>query len=238
MFSNTMFDDTVDGLSPIVKLHALVCALAADLCSMCTTPMREWFPAVPDDTRNINAQSQRWQRLMVGAQEANPRAYADLLKEVTPFIRVIARRYHRDQGVAEDVVQETLISIHRIRHTYEPGRAVEPWIAAIARARAIDMLRSRMRRARIETVTGTADLELVPDHAPSHETTMTSRDAIAAAIEALPPAQRDAVRLLKIEELSLREASVASGLSVQALKSSLHRAMNTLRNILKDSSNA
>jgi RNA polymerase sigma-70 factor (ECF subfamily) len=174
---------------------------------------------------------------MAAAQNAEPRAYAELLRDVTPFIRVIARRYHADTGIAEDVVQETLISIHRMRHTYEPGRAVEPWIATIAKARAIDMIRSKVRRARIETPENADHAATVADQAPSAETSLISQTSVAEALASLSPAQREAVRLLKIEELSLREASDASGLSIQALKSSLHRAMLSLRDMLKDERN-
>lgn len=177
-------------------------------------------------------QSQRWQRLMIAAQAAEPRAYAELLQEASSFIRVIARRYHSDAGTIEDVVQETLISIHRVRQTYEPGRAVEPWIAAIAKARAIDALRARMRRLKMETPVATELLVNIPDTLRSSESVLSANTSITEAMAALPPAQRAAVRLLKIEELSLREAAEASGQSIPALKSALHRAMHSLRSAL------
>ena len=177
-------------------------------------------------------QSQRWQRLMIAAQAGEPRAYSEFLQEASSFIRVIARRYHSDAGTIEDVVQETLISIHRIRQTYEPGRAVEPWIAAIAKARAIDALRARLRRLKMETPVAPDVLANIPDSMRSSESALAANTTIAEAMAALPPAQRAAVRLLRIEELSLREASVASGQSVSALKSSLHRAMQSLRSVL------
>lgn len=171
--------------------------------------------------------SARWQRLMAAAQGGDQRAYAAVLQEASMFVRVIARRYHRDGGAVEDVVQETLLSIHRIRHTYEPGRPVEPWVAAIAKARAIDALRARTRRAAVETEARPEVVAAVAD--------TTARNAfevgeeIAAALKALPPGQRAAVQLLKIEELSLNDAARASGRSVPALKSLLHRAMLSLR---------
>lgn len=185
---------------------------------------------VQQDDETSEMASARWQRLMVAAQEGDQRAYSSFLKEAAVFVRVIARRYHRDAGLVEDVVQETLLSLHRIRQTYEPGRPVEPWVAAVARARAIDALRARTRRAAIETS------EAVPDVADpttgvdaQHET----RTEIAAALAALPAGQRAAVRMLKIEELSLAEAAAQSGQSVPALKSLLHRAMLSLRTTLK-----
>jgi RNA polymerase sigma factor (sigma-70 family) len=180
--------------------------------------------------------SARWQRLMRGAQGGDQRAYSALLREAATFVRVIARRYHRDAGAVEDVVQETLISVHRIRHTYEPGRPVEPWIAAVAKARAIDALRSRRRRAAVETEISGEALADVAD--PSGAPRLEAASEIAAALATLPEGQRAAVRMLKIEEMSLAEASHASGQSVPALKSLLHRAMLSLRASLKGGGDA
>jgi RNA polymerase sigma-70 factor, ECF subfamily len=182
-----------------------------------------WIRAVPLDSEGT------WADLMVAAQAGDARAYAQLLQQASAFIRAIARRYHSDAATAEDVVQETLIAIHRVRHTYEPGRPVEPWIAAIAKARAIDALRARKRRTAAET--GAAQLAILETRA---ETKFEATAEVAAALEALPAAQRAAIRLLKIEELSLNEAAAASGRSVPALKSLLHRAMTALRGSLKE----
>ena len=173
----------------------------------------------------------RWQRLMVAAQAGDQRCYAALLHEAAKFVRVIARRYHADAGAVEDVVQETLLSVHRVRHTYEPGRPVEPWIAAIAKARAIDALSARKRRAAVETEYPTRWKTWPTGPAATRSTKSAfghcDRDGT------LSPGQRAAVRLLKIEELSLSEAARVSGQSVPALKSLLHRAMLSLRASLK-----
>lgn len=182
----------------------------------------------PEETPSL-----RWQRLMVAAQGGDERSYAALLKEASGFARVIARRYHRDGALVEDIVQETLLSLHRVRHTYEPGRAVEPWVAAIAKSRAIDALRARKRRADVETEASPDAIANVPDNATSAQARHEINAEVAAALAALPAGQRAAVRLLKIEELSLVEAAQASGRSIPALKSLLHRAMLALGASLK-----
>lgn len=173
--------------------------------------------------------SARWRRLLIAAQGGDQRSYATLLHEAAGFIRIVARRFHRDASTVEDVVQETLLSVHRMRHTYEPGRAVEPWIAAIARARSIDALRTRQRRAARES-------ELTDDAigiaAPGYDAAGADPDLLSA-IDALPPAQRAAVRLVKLEEMSLAEAARATGQSVSAIKSLLHRAMGRMRTALR-----
>lgn len=195
-----------------------------------------WALVQQDDEASEKA-SVRWQRLMVAAQAGDQRAYSSFLKEAAVFVRVIARRYHRDAGLVEDVVQETLLSLHRIRRTYEPGRPVEPWVAAVAKARAIDALRARTRRAAVETETTDAAHEIA-DPATGIDAQHETRTEVAAALAALPAGQRAAVRMLKIEELSLAEASAQSGQSVPALKSLLHRAMLSLRAALKGDGDA
>jgi RNA polymerase sigma-70 factor (ECF subfamily) len=188
-----------------------------------------------DDT--AETPSARWQRLMTAAQAGDGRAYAAFLKEAATFARIIARRYHRDSGLIEDVAQETLMSLHRVRQTYEPGRPVEPWVAAIAKARAIDALRSAKRRSAIESE-ASAEIQNIADPTPSADIRHEAHAELSAALAALPAGQRAAIRLLKIEELTLAEAAAESGQSVPALKSLLHRAMLSLRAALKGGSDA
>ncbi|MCE9521348.1 MAG: hypothetical protein K8S25_02815, partial [Alphaproteobacteria bacterium] len=124
-------------------------------------------PPVPDAAAHSadSDSSVRWQTLMIAAQAGDQRSYAVFLQEASMFVRVIARRFHRDASTIEDVVQETLLSLHRVRHTYEPGRPVEPWVAAVARARAIDALRARKRRAPFEQELTPEAMSEVPDRA-------------------------------------------------------------------------
>ena len=74
---------------------------------------------------------------------------------VTPFVRSLARRYGGYPELAEDVVQEVLLTVHRIRHTWDPARPFSPWLAAIAARRGIDRIRraARIAPARILSAT-------------------------------------------------------------------------------------
>jgi RNA polymerase sigma-70 factor (ECF subfamily) len=58
-------------------------------------------------------------------------------------------------------------------------------------------------------------------------------EGLKRAIECLPPRQRTAIQLLKLREMSLKEAAEASGSSIDALKVSVHRGMATLRQTLR-----
>ena len=80
---------------------------------------------------------------------------------------------------------------------------------------------------------------------PEHETfaepqanleERSDRHELEKAIDELPPMQRKAVQLLKLKEMSLKEASTESGMSIAALKVNVHRAVKSLRKILGDRS--
>jgi RNA polymerase sigma-70 factor (ECF subfamily) len=171
----------------------------------------------------------RWSALMAAAQSGDGAAYAELLREALPLLRVVVRARHRGDAV-EDVVQDILLSVHRVRHTYDPSRSFRAWLLAIAQRRSIDALRTRTRRHSRETA---LDPEL-PDMTRAHEADSAGAEAsLARAMAALPAAQRQALELVKLHELSFAEASARSGHSVSALKVSVHRALKTLRAHLK-----
>lgn len=174
-----------------------------------------------------------WSRWMAAAQGGDRVSYERLLKDCVPYLRSIAGRYHRAADRREDVVQDILLTLHRIRHTYDPARPFTHWLATIASRRSIDALRRRGRTEKNEIFDERA-YETFSDPAANRE--MSVRDetpALQAAIATLPEGQREAVELLKLRELSLAEASQRTGKSVSALKVNMHRALKALRLQLK-----
>lgn len=174
-------------------------------------------------------QDRAWSALMAAAQDGDAAAYARLLREVAPFVRALARRRFRDEDAVEDVVQDVLLSLHRVRNTYDPSRPFKPWLAAIASRRLVDALRRRIRRAGHE-VQDDAAYETFADPLSNKEVeARAAAQLVASALESLPPKQREALELLKLKEMSLIEASAASGQSVASLKVGVHRALKALR---------
>lgn len=174
-----------------------------------------------------SAQELRWGGLLAAAQAGDARAYDTLLREVTPRLRQLARARIRDSAEAEDAVQDALMTIHALRHTYDPARPFGPWMTTIAKRRAIDRLRRRGRGAGRES-----SLDDLPDGAASVAPVAEERLAarhLRDAVSGLPESQRTALHLTKLEDLSLAEASARSGLSIGALKVATHRAMRSLR---------
>ncbi len=170
---------------------------------------------------------------MAAAQEGDRAAYEQLLRQILPFIRAIAARQHRAPDRIEDVVQDVLLTIHRVRHTYDPSRPFGTWLAAIARRRSIDLLRRLGRIQAVET-RDTGAYETFADPGANRE--KENRDATAAlgrAMGNLPRGQREAVELVKLRELSFAEASRLTARSVGALKVNVHRALKALKMRLK-----
>ena len=168
---------------------------------------------------------------MADAQGGDRRAYERVLADSLPLIRAAARRQGVPLDHIDDVVQETLLTVHRVRHTYDPARSYDAWITAIASRRAIDALRSHGRRNRRELHDDFV-LDNQPDHADAALATEREQEAqrLRAAIETLPPGQREAVEQLALRERSLAEAAQHTGRNAGALKVNLHRALKALRN--------
>ena len=99
----------------------------------------EMAPVV--STKPDRAPGQNWDQLMAAAQAGEANAYRTLLGEVALWLhRYYARRL--PAAMTEDAVQDVLLAIHEKRHTYDPARPFGPWLAAIARYKWIDQLRS------------------------------------------------------------------------------------------------
>ena len=177
---------------------------------------------------------QAWSRLMFAAQAGERAAYERLLREITPFVRSIVRRHCNNRADIEEMVQDTLLTLHRVRHTYDPKRPFGPWLAAIASRRSIDALRRRVRLSKHEAPEDGAYETFADATANSEIEAVRSSEEVGELLRRLPPRQREALEALKLKEMSLAEASVSSGQSVAALKVNAHRALKALRALFQE----
>ena len=170
---------------------------------------------------------------MARAQDGDRHAYRILLEDMTPYLRTLAARCFRETSDTEDAVQDVLLTVHAVRHTYDPGRPFGPWLVAIANRRIIDRLRRHIRARSREIELSDEHETFSPDAANFHfDHTSADLAALHEAITTLAPDQRLAINLLKLKEMSLKEAAAASGRSISALKVATHRAIKSLRKIL------
>jgi len=169
-----------------------------------------------------------WEKLLAAAQQGDGGAYRQFLQAILPFARAVAGRHLRAGELIEDAVQDSLVTLHRVRHTYEPGRPVKPWLAAIVARRAIDLAR---RRGRIESRERFDPAAYETFAAPEAKQLGQGEAAetVAQMMSGLTPKQKEALELVKLKEMTLAEASLQSGQSVASLKVNVHRAIRRLR---------
>jgi len=175
--------------------------------------------------------NRRLANLMRAAQAGDTDSYARLFEELTPRLRRIIRRHRQSRGIdeTEDLVQDVLLSVHAVRATYDPERPFMPWLLAIVRNRLVDSVRRYARHAAHEVTVEDLAVTFSDESANIHTEVHGDPDALLAAIQTLPSGQRNAIEMLKLREMSLKDAAAASGTSVGALKVATHRAMNALR---------
>lgn len=161
----------------------------------------------------------QWGSLMAAAQGGNGGAYRRLLGEVRGWLaRYYARRL--PPALVDDAVQDALVAIHQKRHTYDPARPFQPWLAAIARYKWIDRLRAL---ARHPTEALGEDIAT-----GDHESAITSATVLRHLLATLKPAQADAIRLVKLDGYSIEEAAARTGQSASLVKVNIHRGLARL----------
>lgn len=179
-------------------------------------------------TEGMDLFEAKLQALMVAGVNGHARAYHALLRLCAERLRSYFRRrlIGRDADV-EDLVQETLIAIHRKRATYDPSLPFTAWLHGIARYRLIDFLR-RDRR----TVSLAADEDFDPVDVSRVDAVLAEID-VGSLLATLTPKQAAAIRLTRIEGYSVREAASLTGQSEPAVKVNVHRGLGRLLAAIK-----
>jgi RNA polymerase sigma-70 factor (ECF subfamily) len=168
-----------------------------------------------------------WGEILAAAQKGDVAAYNLFIVSVTPFISALIRKRLWATDGHDDVLQEVLLTVHRIRHTYEAGRPIKPWLATIAARRSIDESRRRARISAME-VHDAGGYQAFADPQARDEA-RNAAQALKRMTSGLSPVQQQALDLVKLKEMSLVEASIVSGRSVGCLKVNIHRAMKRMR---------
>jgi RNA polymerase sigma factor (sigma-70 family) len=209
---NTVASSTL--LSPLPASRAVRKSSSFDLATQATRNTHT-IPRSDDWYQR----SQRWGHLMVAAQKGDNEAYERLLREIDAWLRrYYARRL--PHPAAEDARQDALLAIHANRHTYASSRPFGAWAMAIARYKWIDRLRDASRFAALS----------LDDEIPieDHGTTAISAAAVDDLLSQLKPAQASAIRLVKLNGLSIASASGATGQSAALIKVNIHRGLKKL----------
>lgn len=166
------------------------------------------------------ARLKQWMLASLGGDAA---AYRALLAELSRLLRsYYRRRLDSHSGEAEDLVQDTLIAMHERRTSFDRSQPVTAWVFAIARYKLVDHLRRKRVRAAVP-VDDCEELFAVDEVEPA----AASYD-VNKLLGSLPHATAEAIRLTKLEGLSIEETAQRTGKSPSALKVSIHRGLARL----------
>ncbi len=170
------------------------------------------------------AREEAMRDLMTRSQSGDKQAYAVLLEQTGRWLsRFFAQKIAAD--AVDDLVQDTLISLHRKRASYDPTRPFLPWLAAIARYRWVDRLRQTYKHAAT-----TLDYDIGEE---SHEDVVGAKISIDRLLNQIPEKQAIVIRLVKIEGLSITEACARSGQSEPLVKVNIHRGLKKLSALIE-----
>jgi len=152
-------------------------------------------------------------------------AYQELVRRHGAKLYDFARRLVRDRSEAEDVVQDTFLTLWQRAGDYQPKARVTTWLHRIAHNHAIDRLRARGRLRAL------SDEEAMPVSAPQPVLLDRKRraEALEEALSALPERQAAALTLVVFHELSGAEACEVMGIGPEALESLLARGRRALK---------
>jgi RNA polymerase sigma-70 factor (ECF subfamily) len=176
------------------------------------------------------ARDQQIAELLIRAQGGDQTAYERFLREASEVLRAfLAKRMLSARDCVEDVLQETLLTLHRARHSYLPGRPVGPWLYAICEHRMTEFYR---RHRRIEAIETSMDLQQIAALERSEPEAEGPGSLAWEALMKLPRKQRMIIEGLKLQDLSVKEVAVQAGMSESAVKITAFRGYEGIRKML------
>lgn len=159
--------------------------------------------------------------LVIGGQDGDAGCQAELFRTITPLLRSFYGCRMRDDAEIDDLVQETLITVHYRCATYDPRRAFTAWLFAVARNKMNDYFRRRKCHVKIEDVENMLSAE-------SFENEVCARLDVGRLLDGLSAKQACAIRDIHISGFSVTEAAKRSGWSESNVKVSVHRGIKFL----------
>lgn len=175
--------------------------------------------------------NQRWVEMIARIRtDGDQAAFAELFQYFAPRVKSFLIKSGSDAALAEDCAQEVMATVWRKAHLFDPSRAsAATWIFTIARNKRIDLLR---KSARPEP----EDLPWGPEEGPDQADVLALQqeiDALAAALETLPEAQKALIEQAYLGERSHSDIALDTGLPLGTIKSRIRLGLRKLRDEMR-----
>jgi RNA polymerase sigma-70 factor (ECF subfamily) len=162
--------------------------------------------------------------LMARYQQGDFSAATDLIGRISYQLHRFFLSQSQSRTDADDLLQETWLRIHKVRHTYRQGEPALPWFYAIARHVRVDHYRKSVR-----TAVGERQLEAMSREVETVPKQSDPGDGLNALLAPLTESQREVIEMLKVAGMSLEEVARATSSSVGSVKQKVQRAYKKLR---------
>jgi RNA polymerase sigma-70 factor (ECF subfamily) len=181
----------------------------------------------------MDPREELWAAAMRAERRGDAAAYegllADIAKTLRALIRVRLSRFGMNAHETEDILQDVLIGLHTVRHSWDANRPFLPWLHAIVRYKLSDAVRRRRREARYRYDLTLEEWSYVP--AATHEDPDLGLVDLNRHLGELSAGQREVVRSLVLEGASVRETAQKLKTGEGAVRVTLHRALQRLASI-------
>ncbi len=174
---------------------------------------------------------------MLEFQKGNKSSFEKLMERNYKRVFNLIYRFVASREIAEDLTQEVFIKVYRCASSYRPQAKFQTWLYQIAKNISLNELRRHTKKdvsldETFETEDGQLKREIADTNAltPSQEIIQQETvEEIQAAIQSLPENQRMAVILRRYENLSYEDIAKTMNCSLEAVKSLLNRAKESLK---------
>ncbi len=176
-------------------------------------------------------------RLMHRIAEWDSSAYQTFYKKYSGLIFASISNVLTDHHDREDVMQEVLVQLWNKAYLYEPrkGRPLT-WLTTLARNRAIDRIRSKQRRARLNGDFEIESRNVQPEFDESAHDILENKERdgiVMRAVEKLNPDQREAIQLVYFNGLTQAEVAESLHEPLGTVKARIRRGVNRLETLIK-----
>ena len=172
------------------------------------------------------------EELMRQLAAGRPEALGPLHARYASLIYGVAAR-SLDRAAAEEISQEVFLAVWRHAASFDPTRGTfRAWVSQITRSSVLNELRRRGRRPRATTQSDGSGGDHLPDPGPDPAESAWRehrRAVVRAAVEALPPPQREALRLAFLEDLTHEQVAAFLKLPLGTTKSRIRSGLKALR---------
>lgn len=171
---------------------------------------------------------ERLRALMLSYQLGSPVAFDELYGRLAPALQRYLLGFYRDRALAEELLQDTFLQLHRSRHTYRPDAPLKPWAFAIARHVALMHRRAADARPKLEP---TGDVDPATDETGLDDAADV-RHRVSRALAELPKDGRRVVVLHHVLGFSFEEIASRLRIRTGAAKVRASRGRAALRALL------